>query len=544
MPGLFGSGASAQPSQPFFTPQRTLAFQGLGDILRGGSGAQYVQPFLQAQQRKSGQDLWSNIFSGAQQAAPQAPAVTMASIMGAPGPQGYPAVPVTPGATLPDLTPATGQDLANRGAAAQMIRQGLIERGVAPHVADGFILNFQSESNLDPTINEISPLVPGSRGGFGLAQWTGPRRVALEQFAQQTGRPVGDVDTQLDFLVQELQGPEASAAQSIGATTTAQDAATAIARDYLRPAPENLRKRIEEYQEAQVPQSIGQAAAQLGQPPAQQALIPQAPRQPQITFDQIAQILDHPGISDARKQLALSTYQQQTPGPQEFEIERGADDRLYYVDKTGRIPSRPVNPGLEAAPADEYGRYTQEELAAGRQPLSRIDYALAKRGGGTVVYDPTTGRPLVSIGGQPAGSALNPSSPDSMIASIEGILGDPALDSATGIFSFLQSVPGTPQRRFGARAAQLEGQAFLQAFESLKGGGQITEIEGRKATQAIGRLDTTQSPSDYRQALQELRDLLIKGRNRPVGWSQQHGKDAPQLSTEEEPIEDILRRYK
>lgn len=118
---------------------------------------------------------------------------------------------------------------------------------------------------------------------------------------------------------------------------------------------------------------------------------------------------------------------------------------------------------------------------------------------------------------------MKPSDPAAMIASIDGILNDPALDTSTGLLSPLQSIPGTPQRRFGARAKQLEGQAFLQAFESLKGGGQITEIEGAKATQAIGRLDTAQSADDYRQALTELREILSAAQSRPLGWAASEG---------------------
>ncbi len=52
-----------------------------------------------------------------------------------------------------------------------------------------------------------------------------------------------------------------------------------------------------------------------------------------------------------------------------------------------------------AEPTDEYGRYAAEEQAAGRQPLTRIEFAHAKRGAGTVVYGPD-GTPIVSIGGQ------------------------------------------------------------------------------------------------------------------------------------------------
>lgn len=103
---------------------------------------------------------------------------------------------------------------------------------------------------------------------------------------------------------------------------------------------------------------------------------------------------------------------------------------------------------------------------------------------------------------------------DNMLGTIDGVLNDPALDSATGWLSWMQAVPGTDQFRFGTRALQLQGQAFLQAFESLKGGGQITEVEGTKATQAIGRLSTAQSPEDYRDALNELKGIINGAKTR------------------------------
>ena len=130
---------------------------------------------------------------------------------------------------------------------AEDIRTGLIERGLPPHVADGFLMNFQDESGLDPGINEREPLVPGSRGGFGLYQLTGPRRVAYEQYAQERGVDVADPNAQLDFLMTELAGPEKRAAQSIMAAPDASSAAIAIARDFLRPAPENLERRVARY---------------------------------------------------------------------------------------------------------------------------------------------------------------------------------------------------------------------------------------------------------------------------------------------------------
>ncbi len=82
---------------------------------------------------------------------------------------------------------------------------------------------------------------------------------------------------------------------------------------------------------------------------------------------------------------------------------------------------------------------------------------------------------------------------------------------------------------FEAYHNQIKGKAFLQAFESLKGGGQITEIEGQKAEQAIARLDLAQSEEDYKKALKDLRDIVKLGLQRSQGKLQSipTGSQAP-----------------
>lgn len=186
-----------------------------------------------------------------------------APILAALGGGGASAAPAPSAAT-------TGAAPSPSGGNADAIRQGLIQRGLAPHVADGFIRNFQDESRLDPTINEHSPLVPGSRGGFGLAQWTGPRRRALEQYASSKGVAPGDMGIQLDFLMSELQGPESRAAKAIMAAPDSNSAAVAVLNNFLRPAESHRAKREARY--------MGQPAAQ---PPVQAGSPPPAPQQPQ-----------------------------------------------------------------------------------------------------------------------------------------------------------------------------------------------------------------------------------------------------------------------
>jgi len=105
---------------------------------------------------------------------------------------------------------------------------------------------------------------------------------------------------------------------------------------------------------------------------------------------------------------------------------------------------------------------------------------------------------------------------DQSLALIDQMLAHPGLETATGLSSVLDPrnyLAGTDATNFNVMRKQLEGKAFLEAFESLKGGGQITEIEGQKATEAIARLSTAQSEAAYKEALNELKGILETGKN-------------------------------
>ncbi|KAF1698362.1 hypothetical protein CSC62_05490 [Pseudoxanthomonas jiangsuensis] len=96
------------------------------------------------------------------------------------------------------------------------------------------------------------------------------------------------------------------------------------------------------------------------------------------------------------------------------------------------------------------------------------------------------------------------------VDSIDQLLNSRELGSIVGLGSLnpLNRVPGTAARGLIARADQIAGQAFLAAFNQLKGGGAITEREGAAATAAMARLDRSQSEEDYRRALTDLRDAI------------------------------------
>ena len=126
----------------------------------------------------------------------------------------------------------------------QEIVAGLVARGLPLHVAQGIVANMKAESGLQPGINEIAPVVPGSRGGFGLNQWTGPRRVAYEEFASARGKPLDDLQTQLDYTLYELQGPESAAYTALQGTDDPLEAARVYSEKFLRPGIPNMDKRL------------------------------------------------------------------------------------------------------------------------------------------------------------------------------------------------------------------------------------------------------------------------------------------------------------
>lgn len=117
---------------------------------------------------------------------------------------------------------------------------------------------------------------------------------------------------------------------------------------------------------------------------------------------------------------------------------------------------------------------------------------------------------------------------DQTISLIDQALAHPGRATATGAsgtYDPRNYLPGTAARDFQVLLNQLKGQTFLEAFQSLKGGGAITQVEGTKAEQAIARLETAQSDEAFVQALRDLRGVADAARQR--AQRNQGGESAP-----------------
>ena len=104
------------------------------------------------------------------------------------------------------------------------------------------------------------------------------------------------------------------------------------------------------------------------------------------------------------------------------------------------------------------------------------------------------------------------------ISSVQQIRNHPGLKYATGAgwYNPGKYLPGTEAHNFMVAVEQLKGKVFAEAYETLKGGGQITEIESKKAEQALARLETSQSSAEFLAAIDEFEQATRDGYDKLV----------------------------
>lgn len=166
--------------------------------------------------------------------------------------------------------------------------------------------------------------------------------------------------------------------------------------------------------------------------------------------------------------------------------------RAFSGGTTINMPGAPtigtIPPGYQAVQDPQTGRYTYEPIPGG----------------------PVAAEQATAAGAQNQAAATAQDS----IALIDAVLSDPNLGAVTGMLQGRMPPLTQAGTDLVTRIEQLQGQAFLQAFESLKGGGAITEREGLAAQNAIARLNRAQSREAFQSALQELRAIMERGLNR------------------------------
>jgi hypothetical protein len=134
---------------------------------------------------------------------------------------------------------------------------------------------------------------------------------------------------------------------------------------------------------------------------------------------------------------------------------------------------------------------------------------------------------------------------------IDAVLSHPELKSragSTGPSWVAGKIAGTNTYGLESQVNQIKGEAFLNAFNMLRGGGAITDAEGKKATAAINRMDLNLSYKDFTKAAADAKEILQNGMKRAQEmkakgtWGgEMDGTKAPAAGAPS--VDDLLKKY-
>lgn len=103
--------------------------------------------------------------------------------------------------------------------------------------------NLGYESACFTQLQEIKPAVKGSKGGYGWAQWTGPRRREYEAYCKRNGLNPASDKANYAWLFLELKGPERRAIDAVHAAKGLEAKVEAFERAYERAGVKNYQQR-------------------------------------------------------------------------------------------------------------------------------------------------------------------------------------------------------------------------------------------------------------------------------------------------------------
>lgn len=136
--------------------------------------------------------------------------------------------------------------------AAQLKSDLMRDFGLTDAQAAGVVGNLMHESGGFQQLQERNPSVKGSEGGYGYAQWTGPRRDKFEQYAKARGLEPGSYEANYGYLKYELANDPYERRQfnTVKKAQTAEEAARLVSENFLRPGKPNLAERTRLAQQA------------------------------------------------------------------------------------------------------------------------------------------------------------------------------------------------------------------------------------------------------------------------------------------------------
>lgn len=120
--------------------------------------------------------------------------------------------------------------------------------------------NLGHESGGFKYFQEIDPVVPGSRGGFGWCQWTGPRRVAFESYCKRNHLDPKSDRANYGYLFTELKGSEKGAIPAVKKAIGLQGKVAAFEAHFERAGVINMPSRMRYANQAMAAYNLKPAA--------------------------------------------------------------------------------------------------------------------------------------------------------------------------------------------------------------------------------------------------------------------------------------------
>lgn len=115
------------------------------------------------------------------------------------------------------------------------------KEGINAVQASGIVGNFMLESGGNTTIN---PNAQNDKGAFGIAQWLGDRKDSLINYAKSKNLQPQDLNTQLEFTMEELRTTQNQALVELKKATTPKEAAEIWERTFERSGGAGIPQRV------------------------------------------------------------------------------------------------------------------------------------------------------------------------------------------------------------------------------------------------------------------------------------------------------------
>lgn len=395
--------------------------------------------------------------------------------------------------------------------------------------AAGVVGNLAHETGGFKHMQEISPVVPGSRGGFGFAQWTGPRRKAFEAWSAENGLDPTSYEANYGFLQHELKNtPEGAVLGPLSQAQTADQAAQVFSNQFLRPGVPAMGSRQQFAQKFADPQVLMALAEVQGDPYASESDKAIA----SLLMQQTVQAMDPMRQMEMEKARLELDQMRQPEAPKPLEVGGVLLDPVTFEpifdSRQEQGPAAVVNVGGEGQGID-----------FGDPPK---DMVWLRDEAGNVLTEPDPGgrgvRPVaVPIGGsqiaedrqsaQEKGDRTKEQTRLKLGTTLENLnlniqdIEDGGLP-VTGAIGDLRrtwlgrAVTGDGAMDFGNRTNQITDSAALAEVQNMRdnsptGGavGSLTDDERRAIGNAVTSLNNSTSAEEYARAAKNFRKLAL-----------------------------------